>query len=446
MDIERIVVEDALIVTLDGDRRHIRGDLVVEGGRIVQVGGKASPTGSGVKQRVIPGKDRVLLPGFVQTHVHLCQTLFRNQADDLSLLEWLRDRVWPLEAALDEETLHISARLGCAELLAGGTTTILDMATVRHTDAVFEAVETSGIRALVGKALMDIGDDVPGPLLEDPAVSLAESESLATRWTGAGDGRIGYALAPRFAVSCSEPLLLGVQSLAERLGLLVHTHAAENQDEVALIESRTGMRNVTYLDHLGLTGPRLLMAHGIWLDESEMNILQQSGTHVLHCPSSNLKLRSGIAKVPQMRNRGISVSLGADGAPCNNRLDMFREMRLAALLHASSPDGALSAEDILEMATIGGARALGLENDVGSLEVGKKADVIALDLSSAHNLPETGTHPASRIVYSAGSRDVAWTMVDGAVAWDRSTGHPTDLVDNVEQAARHVRDRAFGGA
>ncbi len=411
---DKLLIKDAQIVTLDPQNRIFTGSVAIDHGKIVAIEPSATTRFDITFDEVIDGRGRVLMPGFVQTHIHLCQTLFRGAADDLALIDWLKQRVWPMEAAHTPESLYASAQLGIAELIKGGTTCALTMETVNHTEAVFRAVEESGFRATVGKCMMDAGEDVPAQLSEKTEASIAESVRLLNEWHGRADGRIRYCFAPRFAVSCTRKLLEQVARLSREYGVIVHTHASENRDEIAMVERATGKRNIEYLRDVGLTASHVVLAHCVWLDEAEMQILQATGTHVSHCPSSNLKLASGIARIPEMIERGISVSLGADGAPCNNRLDMFTEMRTAALiqkvLHGPQTLPALTA---LRMATINGARAIGLENSIGSIEIGKRADLILLNLSSLHTTP----HPevVSTVVYAAEMNNIEFVLVDGQI-------------------------------
>lgn len=406
-----LLIKEATIITLDRHNLILTGDVLIRDRRIAEILPDISVAEA---DEVIAAQGRVLLPGFVQTHVHLCQTLFRGAADDLALIDWLKQRVWPMEAAHTPESLYASARLGIAELIRSGTTCALTMETVRYTEAVFRAVEETGFRATVGKCMMDAGDDVPIALQEATEAAIAESLCLLSAWHGRADGRIRYCFAPRFAVSCSRELLARVAQLARQHKVLVHTHASENTDEIALVERNTGLRNIAYLHAVGLADKNVVLAHCIHLDESELDILHATGTHVAHCPSSNLKLASGIALVTEMLEQGISVSLGADGAPCNNRLDMFTEMRTAALLQKvrRGPE-ALPALTALRMATINGAYALGLESEIGSIEIGKRADLQLLNLSELHTTP----HPdlISTIVYAADARNVATVMIDGQI-------------------------------
>ncbi len=396
-----------------------RADVVVRDGRIAAVGkaGKGEE-GSG-KRPHLPPQVRdcsgcLVIPGLIQAHVHLCQTLFRGLADDLRLEAWLARRIWPLEAAHTEETVYWSALLGAAELLLGGTTAILDMETVRHTGAAFAALERIGMRTTVGKCLMDAHPEgAPLELAESTDAALAEAETLARRWHGAAGGRLRACFAPRFVPSCSGPLLRAASELAERFGAQLHTHAAETIVERETVLRTTGLEEIAYLDSVGISGARAALAHCVWVDGHEMTRLAQQGTNIVHCPSSNLKLGSGVAKIPEMLDAGCHVAIGADGAPCNNRLDVFAEMRLAALIQKPRLGAeVLPAGTVLELATLGGARALGLEHEIGSIAAGKRADLVVLDLREPHTRPATGD-AVSHIVYAACASDVRDVFVDG---------------------------------
>jgi len=406
-----IVIRGGTVMTLDDAGSVRRADVRTEGNRITAVAEAIEP---GPADHVIDATGMVVLPGFVQTHIHLCQTLFRNLADDLALLEWLQQRVWPLEASHSRASLSASARLGVAELLLGGTTAIVDMGTVHHTEAVFEALEAGGMRAIAGKCMMD-DPSCPDGLREATDDSIAESLQLAKKWNGAANGRIRYGFAPRFILSCTDALLAQVATLAAEGGFYVHTHSSENVDEIAIVGARSGgMRNVLALAAHGIRGERTVLAHCVHLDEAELAELVAAGTRVSHCPSSNLKLGSGIADVPGLLAAGAHVSIGADGAPCNNRLDMWTELRTAALIqkprHGST---AMPAELVLRMATRSGAEAIGMGDSLGQVREGFIADlqVVALD--------ELGTGPggrlASRLVYAAERSQVRHVIVDGAI-------------------------------
>ena len=428
---QTVLIKGGTVITMDAAERVFTGDVLVRGRRIEAVGRELSDAAD----VTVDARGCAVLPGFVQTHVHLCQTLFRGAADDLQLLDWLKRRVWPMEAAHDAASLRASARLGVAEMMRGGTTCALTMETVNHTEEVFRVVEESGFRATVGKCMMDKGDEVPAGLREEAAGSVRESLALLEKWHGRADGRVRYCFAPRFAVSCTRGLLERVATLARERGVMIHTHASENRSEIELVERETGMRNVVYLDSLGVSGPHVLLAHCVHLDEGEVGLLASKGTHVAHCPSSNMKLGSGVAPVTEMLNGGVSVSLGADGAPCNNRLDMFTEMRTAALLQKVSRGAdALPATRVLRMATRGGARALGLEGEIGSLEVGKLADVAIVELGRLHTTPLPDV--VSTVVYAAEAQDVRDVLVDGRVVLRDGELQTLDEREVVTEAAR----------
>jgi 5-methylthioadenosine/S-adenosylhomocysteine deaminase len=407
--VSEVILRGGTILTVDEGFRVLTGDVAARDGVLVQVGGDYTPETPDYE--VIDAGGCVVMPGLVQSHVHMCQTLARGRADDLELLDWLGRVVWPYEAALERADVAAAAELACLELLAGGTTAILDMGTVRHGDALFEAAQASGLRATIGKTMMD-DPGVPDGLRETTRGSIDESLALHRAWHGRAGDRLRYAFAPRFVLSCTDELLREVAVHARRLGLRIHTHSSENRKEIDAVRQLRGADNVVHLHRLGVTGPDVCLAHCVWLSDEERRLLAETGTHLLHCPSSNLKLGSGIAEIPELMARGVSVSLGADGAPCNNNLDGFQEMRLAALLHKPRcGPRAMPASEVIRMATMGGARALGQADEIGSLEVGKRADLIAVSLDGAHVVPTAD--PASAIVYACRSTDVRHVVVDG---------------------------------
>src|SRR5256714_343715 len=437
---ESILIRNGTIVTMDEKNSIVRGDVLIRDGHISEVSGAINADADDT----IDAHGCAVLPGFVQTHIHLCQTLFRGAADDLALIDWLKKRVWPMEAAHTTDSVRASAQLGIAELIKGGTTCALTMETVRHTEEVLRAVEESGFRANVGKCMMDKGDDVPAALREETRISIDESLRLIDKWNGAANGRVHCCFAPRFAISCTRELLSEVSSLAQKQSVIIHTHASENRNECEIVERETGDRNSDYMNSLGIVGSHVVLAHCIHLDNTEMETLASTKTNVAHCPSSNLKLGSGIARVTEMLARGIPVSLGADGAACNNRLDMFTEMRTAALLQKAlhGPE-VLPAARALRMATIDGARAMGRDKEIGAIEPGKRADMIVVDVSELHAAP-TGD-VVSALVYSAQAADVRATIIDGQVVMrDRellTLNEPTVLAD-ANREAEALRRRA----
>jgi 5-methylthioadenosine/S-adenosylhomocysteine deaminase len=351
-------------------------------------------------------------PGFIQTHVHLCQTLFRGLAEDRPLLPWLREKIWPFESGHSPETLRKSAQIAVTELLRGGCTTFQSMETVRHTSAVFDELLNHPVRAILGNALMDDHkvEGLPPGFVMNTQDSLKETEGLIQQYHGREE-RLFFAYSPRFVLSCTESLLREVGQRAKAQKLRIHTHASEHPGESQAIRKRYGKDNLALLDELGLLGPQTTLAHCVQVQGSELELLAQSGASVAHCPSTNLKLGSGIAPIVTFRQRGITIGLGADGAPCNNRLDPLTECRQAALLaqYQAGP-GVFSAEDAVRMLTIDGARALGLEAVCGSLEVGKSADLVLVDLDGE----ELGNgHPFTKLVYSASREHIRHVLFRG---------------------------------
>ena len=364
---------------------------------------------------VINAELHTLIPGFVQTHVHLCQTLFRGLADNLELLDWLKLKIFPYENAHDKESLRSSVRLGINELLLGGTTTILDMVTLRHQEVVFEELINSGIRAIAGKCMIDINDLYPS-FKASTEIELKETYELAKAFHNKNNGKIKYGFAPRFVLSCSEKLLIETgQMMNEFEGSLYHTHSSENKKEIEKVRKRFNKENIDYFNSIGVLSNRTVLAHGIHVNKKEVNILKDKNVNIAHCPSSNLKLGSGIANIPRFIKEGIPVSLGADGAPCNNELNIFTEMRLAALIqkpiHGPTE---MDAKTVFRLATINGAKALGLGSEIGSIEVGKKADLVLMNLETPLlSLSTDEENIYSKIVYSAGRNNIDSVMIEG---------------------------------
>jgi 5-methylthioadenosine/S-adenosylhomocysteine deaminase len=380
----------------------------------------------------------IVAPGMVGSHIHSVQSLGRGIADDTELLDWLFDHILPMEGSMSAEEMRTAATLGYLELVESGTATCIDHLSVAHADQAFEAAGEVGIRALMGKVLMD--KESPEALEEDTEDALAESERLIREYHGAFGDRVRYAVTPRFAVTCSEECLRGARRLADEYdGVRIHTHASENLGEIAAVEKDTGMRNVHWLDEVGLTGEDVVLAHCVHTDESEREVLAETGTHVTHCPSSNMKLASGVAPVLDYLDRGINVALGNDGPPCNNTLDPFTEMRQASLLQKVNElnPTALPAATVFEMSTINGAKAAGFEN-LGKLRAGWKADVVGLRTDTSRSTP---VHDVlSHLVFATHGDDVAFTMVDGEVLLDDGDVVGID-VENVRERAQEYAEQ-----
>ncbi len=426
-------------------------DIYAEDGRIRATGSAArrlaeeeEAAGRGRVER-LDARRQWVLPGLVQAHLHLCQTVLRNGPEDLELLPWLRRHVWPGEAAQDAWTMSVSARLGIAESLSSGVTAVLDMGTIRHSDALFEAAAEAGLRYVGGNVLMDDPETTPPNLRASAEEGLAETERLRAKWHGRENDRLRVAVQPRFAVSCTDALLRRAAEFARSRDLVVHTHASENREESALVVERTGMSNIEYLDAVGLLSARTCVAHAVHAAPSDIRRLAERGTAVAHCPSSNLKLSSGVAPVPDLLRAGVRVALGSDGAACNNLLDPFREMRLAALLPRARRDAqTLSAFDVLRMATWEGAAALSLDGPEG-LVPHARADLVVLDPERGWALPDDwSAEPYGAIVYSMGRENVSATVVDGVVRYrreDETVGGVKPAAEEIREATRTLRSR-----
>lgn len=412
------LLENVVLVPMDGPPEAPlgnvrRGALRIRGDRIVALGDLAARPG----ERTVDGRGDVALPGFVQGHVHCTQTLFRGIASDLALLPWLQRRIWPLENAHDAASTRASARLTFAELLFGGTTTVQTMESVRNTEVTCEEALASGLTVITGNCLMDTHEDgVPPGLPTSAADNLARTEALWRAFHGRNQ-RLHVAVSPRFVLSCTEELGRSAAALAKQLSLRVHTHAGEHPDEVKVVRERFGRDYVEVLHDQGLLGERTSLAHCVHTTPRERDLLRTTRTAVLHCPSTNLKLGSGIAPIPEYRRLGLRVAIGADGAPCNDRLSMPTELRQAALLqcHAAGP-GVFRAEHALWIATRGGAEALGLADEVGSLRPGLRADVVLFAFDEAQLPAATGApipDVATTIVYVADERCIRAVLCGG---------------------------------
>jgi 5-methylthioadenosine/S-adenosylhomocysteine deaminase len=399
----KLLIRGATIVTVDAGDTVLEGaDLAIAGDRIIGVGG--SPEGF-VPDRVIDGANRIVLPGLVNTHTHLSMTLMRNYADDLAFWPWLLERIKPLEDHLQADDVRIGARLGIAELIRGGTTCFHDM--YFHLEHVADEVASAGVRARLCGALFD--NSGQGEALLRAAVD------VHTAWHGKADGRVTVGLAPHSAYLCSPGYLREIFDEAARLTCGLHIHVAETEREVNESRERYGVTPVQQLAELGAFRAPTVAAHGIYVDAADRRLLREGGVSVAHNPGSNLKLANGIAPVQELLDDGVNVSIGTDGAASNNNLNLFEEMHLAALLQKwlRRDAEALPARETLRMATIRGARALGLDAEIGSLEVGKKADLIMLDAAQPHLAPR---HDAiALLVYSAQAADVCTVLVDGKI-------------------------------
>lgn len=396
-------IKNARILTQDAQRRQLMGDVLVEEGKITQVGevkGKASET--------IDAEKRILLPGLVNTHTHLPMVLLRGYGDDLPLEEWLKTRIWPVEDKMDESVMRVGARLAALELIAGGTTTFSDF--YFYEDAIAEETAKAGLRGYAGWGMVDVGK-VEG---DQPNPKLPEAEVFLKKWSK--HERIRGALCPHAAYTCTPSTYRKSAELAATYDTLLHTHAHETRTEVYDVEREKGLRPLAYLEKAGALGPRTLLAHCGWITKEEVKQIGRAGAKVSHNPTSNMKLATGgTIPLPELLAEKATVGLGTDGASSNNALDMFEAMKLATLLQKHSRWDAklLPAQASFDLATRGGAACLRWEKKIGSIEVGKRADLVLLDVRKPHLTP--WIDPVSQLVYAARPSDVHATIVDGAV-------------------------------
>jgi len=402
------LVHNGRIVTVNGDFDILdRGWVGITDGRIASVGQLAEGNLLPPALHTTDARDGIVMPGLVNTHTHLPMTLFRGLADDLPLQTWLQEHIFPAETRhINPETVEAGALLGCAEMLLGGTTTCCDGYFLE--DVVAEAVQAAGLRGVLGQGVIDF----PAPGVPDCSRNIDQALAYVARWQNA-DPLISPSIFCHSPYTCSAETLQNAKRAADRHGLLFQIHAAETRDECDRIQAEQGVTVIRYLDRLGLLDHNTLLVHGVWMDEEEMELIARRGSRLSHNPQSNMKLAAGIAPIPQAIAAGITVGLGTDGCASNNNLDLFEEMDAAAKLHKVRhlDPTVMDAATVLRMATIEGARAIGLNGEVGSLEVGKQADLIILDGRRASLVPIY--NPVSHIVYAAHGGHVRDVVVGG---------------------------------
>ncbi len=434
---------------MDPHRRVIRdGAVLVDTGVISQVGKTVDVKPQRRAEFEIDAKGKVVLPGLVDTHVHLAQALIRGSADDTSLIDWLQKFVWPLQGNFTAEDGKVSAELCMLEMIKSGTTTFLE--SLLHSrygfDGIAGVVDRAGMRGILSKTVMGLpgyGSEksiMHAGMIEDGETCLREVETHFKHWKGKADDRIKVWYGARSLGGCTPQLYTQIAEGAKRLGTGVTMHLSEVQEDVRYTKKEFGKTPAEFMDQVGLTGPNVVFAHGVWLTEMEWKILASKGAHVAHCPSSNMKLSSGMAKVPEMMKAGVNVGIGCDGGPSNNTYDMVREMKTASLLQkARTMDPlALSAETVLEMATINGAKALSLQDQIGVLETGKKADLIIVNMQKPHLTPTF--NPVSHLVYAAEGSDVETTIIDGKIIMENRVVKTLDEKKIIRDANEHANN------
>ncbi|NOR45102.1 MAG: amidohydrolase family protein [Candidatus Delongbacteria bacterium] len=358
-----------------------------------------------VSKEIIDAKNNIVMPGLINSHTHSGMTMFRGVADDLSLMNWLNNYIWPLEDKfVTEENINIASKLAIAEMILSGTTTFNDM--YFFTGVTAENCKNIGMRAVLGEAIINFPVSIK-KTSEDYFLEFIEKY--------ADDDLITPSIVPHSPYSCSEDLLKRIKKLSDEKSLPVHIHISETIDEVKMIKEKTGMTPVEYLDSINFLNNRTIAVHCVHLTDNDMNILKKRGAGIVNSPESNLKLASGIAEVPKMLNKGLTVALGTDGPASNNNLDMFEEMSLTVKIHKALNNDStiMNAKEVLRMGTMNGAKVLGIDNITGSLEVGKKADIIIIDINKPHLTPMYD--PYSHLTYSANGSDVDTVIINGKI-------------------------------
>lgn len=429
-----ILIKNCTIVPMeksitDSGPLYFAGDIAIEGNLIKAVGTVDEKFQA---ETVIDGSNLVALPGFVNAHTHAAMTIFRSYADDLPLMTWLQEKIWPAEDKLTEDDVYWGSKLCVLEMLLSGTTTFADM--YSFMPAVAKVVEETGVRACLSRGLIGVG-----PTAE---LGLQEGEELVKNWHGKANGRITTMLGPHAPYTCPPDYLAKVMELAKKYQVGMHIHVAETIGEFNDIKKQYGKTPVGHLDSLGLFDYPVLAAHCVHLTDEDIDVLSAKGVSVAHNPESNMKLASGIAPVVKMLNKGVNVALGTDGASSNNNLDMLEEMRSAALLHKAAGDPTvICSYQALEMATKNGAKALGLEDKVGMLKPGMLADLILIDFDKPHLYPKHDI--LAHLVYAAQSSDIDTVIVDGKILVRSGNALTIDVKETCEQVQK-IAERIVG--
>jgi 5-methylthioadenosine/S-adenosylhomocysteine deaminase len=412
-----ILIENGAVVTVD-DAQHVYhpGYVLVREDRIAAVGAGTAPAELRAEaDEVIDATLMAVMPGMVNAHTHLFQTFIRGLADDKPLLDWLKTAIWPVARCLTEEDAYLAALLGLVENIRGGATSVIDHQYI-HTepgndDGVFRAAELSGVRFLNARGWADM--NYHPAFMESPDRIVSEMARLREQWHERAGGRLRLEFGPLIPWGCSDASMLRTRSLAAEWGMGTHVHIAETRAEIDMELASRGMRHVEWLQSLGALGPDVQLVHSVWLSDAEIDMVEASGAVIVHCPVSNMYLASGVARVPEMHRRGIPIALATDGPGSNNNQDMLEVLKTTCLLHKVSTLDAmiLLPEDAIWMACRGGARAFGQPELIGSLEPGKKADVVLVDLNTPLAMP--AHKPVSALVYNLAARDVDTVIADG---------------------------------
>jgi 5-methylthioadenosine/S-adenosylhomocysteine deaminase len=427
-----LIIRNGTVVTMDGKSDLIsHGAVAIRGDRILEVGPTAKISAKYHARRVIDARGQVVMPGLINTHTHVPMVLFRGIADDLILSEWLQKYIFPAEARnVNEEFVRWGAKLGCLEMILGGTTTYVDM--YYFEDAIAEETAKAGMRAVLGETVLDF----PAPDNKTWDAAVAYTEKFINRWKG--NPLITPAVAPHAPYTVSTDHLKAAHALSDKYSVPLVIHVAEAPTETQTIQEKYGASPVAYLEHIGILDGRVIAAHMVHPTEDDIATLVSRSVGVAHCPQSNMKLASGVAPVPKMLKAGVAVGLGTDGAASNNDLDLWEEIDTAAKLHKviSGDPTVLSARQALEMATIGGARAIHQEREIGSIEPGKKADIIIVRMDGVHQIPVYDVY--SQLVYATKASDVESVVINGRLVMQNRK------VLTIDQARVRVKANYYG--
>ena len=428
-----ILIKNALILNPTNDFKDNKQSILIKNDKIAEI---ADVIDEGNVNKIIDAEGKILLPGFVNTHTHLSMTLFRGLADDLSLDSWLNDHIWPMEANLNGEYCYIGALLGAVELIKSGTTTFSDM--YFYMEDVARAIDEAGLRAVLSYGMIDFGD------AERRENEIKENLSLFENCNGMADGRIKVFLGPHSPYTASEELLIKVRQLADEYNMGIHIHVSETQKEINDVSEEKGLRPFEYLDKIGFLGPDVVAAHSVWLSDDEIEIIKKNDVKISHNPCSNMKLASGIAPVSKLIENDICVAIGTDGASSNNNLDLIEELKTASLLQKvdTLDPMVLTSDESIAMGTIKGAEALGLDSEIGSIEVGKKADIILIDTNVANMVPDSSSL-SSNIIYSANGSNVDTTICNGKILMENKKLVQLDeqeIYNKARQAIKELKD------
>jgi 5-methylthioadenosine/S-adenosylhomocysteine deaminase len=431
-----LLIEGGIVVTMDPDWRVLEdGAVAIDQGCIVAVGPRPDVVRDHRPRDLIDGRGRLVMPGLINAHTHAPMTLFRGLADDLPVEEWLQHYIWPAESRfMNPETIRWGTLLAVAEMIRSGVTTFCDM--YFHVEHLARAAREAGMRALPSLGFVNF----PLPGQSGPREALELAEEYIRRWQD--DPLIIPSVAPHATYTVEARWIQEAKALADRYGVLMHIHVSETEGEVREWQERTGKTPVKYLDDLGVLGRNVLAVHCVWVTPDEIELMAERDVAVAHCPESNMKLGSGTAPLLEMLQAGLRVGLGTDGAGSNNDLSILGEIQTAALLDKLThrDPAAIKAPTVVRMGTLGGAEALGIDHLVGSLEVGKRADVILLDLSQPHLVPLYDVY--SQIAYAARASDVCTTIIDGKVVMrdgELLTLDETEVMARVREIAGRIR-------